>query len=98
MALNLNENDIELELPSYETEEDKEKPIQLIDFEGQTFKLNEEALKILSSLEDDIIIVSIVGKARTGKSYLMNLLLDNIGKKGVSYIQLFNLSLKWIRL
>lgn len=37
-------------------------------------------MEILSSIEEDIIVVSVVGKARTGKSYLMNLLLDNIGK------------------
>ena len=64
----------------------KEAPIQLIDFEGQKFKLNEEAINILKSIEEDVIVVSVVGKARTGKSYLMNLLLDNIGKKGVFFI------------
>ncbi len=63
----------------------KETPLQLIDFEGQTFKLNEEALNMLKSIEEEIIVVSVVGKARTGKSYLMNLLLDNIGKVGVIF-------------
>jgi hypothetical protein len=58
----------------------KSEAIQLIDFKGDKFVLNEEAMEILSSIEEDIIIVSVVGKARTGKSYLMNLLLDNIGK------------------
>lgn len=57
-----------------------EKPIQLIDFEGTTFKLNSEAMNMIRNIEDELIVVSIVGKARTGKSYLMNLLLDNIGK------------------
>jgi len=38
---------------------------------------------MISSIEEDIIVVSIVGKARTGKSYLMNLLLDQAGKPGV---------------
>lgn len=61
----------------------KEAPIPLIEFVGQTFKLNEEAINMLKSIEDDVIVVSVVGKARTGKSYLMNLLLDNIGKNGV---------------
>jgi hypothetical protein len=64
-------------------EEYKDIPMQLIDFEGQNFKLNQDALKFLKSIDDEIIVVSIVGKARTGKSYLMNLLLDNIGKSGV---------------
>jgi predicted GTPase len=52
----------------------------LIEFKGNGFLLNEEAMEILNSIEEDIIVVSVVGKARTGKSYLMNLLLDNIGK------------------
>ena len=55
----------------------KEGPINLIEFHKKNFTLNEEALKILRSIKEDIIIVSIVGKARTGKSYLMNLLLNN---------------------
>ena len=55
----------------------KEGPINLIEFHKKNFSLNEEALKILRNIKDDIIIVSIVGKARTGKSYLMNLLLNN---------------------
>jgi ATPase subunit of ABC transporter with duplicated ATPase domains len=63
-----------------------EKPIQLIDFEGINFKLNQEALDIIRSIDEELIVVSVVGKARTGKSYLMNLLLDNIGKsRGVLY-------------
>ncbi len=36
---------------------------------------------MIKSIEEDIIVVSVVGKARTGKSYLMNLLLENIGKE-----------------
>lgn len=57
----------------------KEEPIQLINFDNG-FQLNHEAMEILNSIQDDIIIVAVVGKARTGKSYLMNLLLDNVGK------------------
>jgi hypothetical protein len=57
----------------------KEEPLQLINFDNG-FQLNQEAMEILNSIEDDIIIVAVVGKARTGKSYLMNLLLDNVGK------------------
>ena len=56
---------------------DLEGPINLIEFNRSNFTLNQEALNILKSIEDDLIIVSIVGKARTGKSYLMNLLLNN---------------------
>lgn len=63
--------------------------IQLIDFTNNSFKLNPKALDIIKAVEEEIIVVAVVGKARTGKSYLMNLLLDNVGKgkgKGVKYI------------
>ena len=53
--------------------------------EGSKFKLNPIAINFLKSIQEDLVIVSVVGKARTGKSYLMNLLLDNVGKsKGVN--------------
>ena len=55
----------------------KEGPINLIEFQRNNFILNPKALDILNSITEDLIIVSIVGKARTGKSYLMNLLLNN---------------------
>ena len=53
--------------------------IKLIDF-SHGFQINPQALNFLRSIKEEIIIVSVVGKARTGKSYLMNLLLDLIGK------------------
>ena len=56
-------------------------PIKLIDF-SRGFQINPQALDFLRSIKEEIIIVSVVGKARTGKSYLMNLLLDLIGKGG----------------
>ena len=61
----------------------EEGPINLIKFNKNNFELNKSALDILRSIKDQIIVVSIVGKARTGKSYLMNLLLNtnnNINK------------------
>ena len=54
-----------------------EAPINLIEFTKTDFVLNEKALEILKNIKENIIVVSIVGKARTGKSYLMNLLLNN---------------------
>ena len=54
----------------------KEGPIKLIEFEKKNFRLNQNALNILQSIKEEIIVVSIIGKARTGKSYLMNLLLN----------------------
>ena len=55
-------------------------PIKLIDF-SKGFQINKEAIDFLKSIKEEIIIVSVIGKARTGKSYLMNLLLDLIGKQ-----------------
>lgn len=81
----INQDDIAVEMSDEDEYKNKhkveyiEKPIQLIDFD-KGFNLNPGALEILNSIEDDIIVVAVVGKARTGKSYLMNLLLDNIGK------------------
>ena len=54
-----------------------QKPIKLINFTQKNFELNPEALDLLRTITEDIVVVSIVGKARTGKSYLMNLLLNN---------------------
>jgi polynucleotide 5'-kinase involved in rRNA processing len=58
-----------------------EAPLQLIDFKDGLFELNSQAMATLKEINDDIVIVSVVGKARTGKSYLMNLLLENTGKE-----------------
>ena len=68
-------NDLNLSKPNKISNE----PIKLIDF-SKGFKINPEALDFLRSIKDEIIIVSVIGKARTGKSYLMNLLLDLVGK------------------
>ena len=54
----------------------EEGPINLIEFQKKNFILNKNALNILKNINEDIVVVSIVGKARTGKSYLMNLLLN----------------------
>ena len=63
----------------------EESPINLIEFRRDKLVLNENALKIIRDIKDNIIVVSIFGKERTGKSYLMNLLLnseDNVKLKG----------------
>ena len=55
----------------------EEGPINLIEFRRDKLVVNEEALKILKDIKENIIVVSIFGKERTGKSYLMNCLLDS---------------------
>ncbi|KPP74104.1 hypothetical protein Z043_106765, partial [Scleropages formosus] len=48
-------------------------PVCLIEnIEENKVKINQEALAILSSISQPVVVVSIVGKYRTGKSYLMN--------------------------
>ncbi len=66
-----------------------ERALQLIDFSSSNFKVNPDAYELINSIEEDIIVIAVVGKARTGKSYLMNLLLDNAGKEdGVTNINI----------
>ncbi|XP_072889432.1 guanylate-binding protein 1-like isoform X1 [Hemitrygon akajei] len=59
-----------------------EKPLQLVCNNDGKLQLNPEALKVLQSIEDPMVIVAVVGPARTGKSYLMNCLA--VDKKGFS--------------
>ena len=86
--VNFDDNEfIDLELLEEEIPvEYKDEPLQLINFEGSKFVLNEEAMNIIKSINDEVIIVAVVGKARTGKSYLMNLLLDNVGTDNKSVL------------
>ncbi|KAI1887369.1 hypothetical protein AGOR_G00189590 [Albula goreensis] len=50
-----------------------QKPVCLIDSESTgELQVNQEALNILSSIRQPVVVVSIVGMYRTGKSYLMN--------------------------
>ena len=75
--INYNNNNLVKSEQSNKEEVPEEGPITLIEFNHSNFTLNENALNILNNIKEDLIIVSIVGKARTGKSYLMNLLLNN---------------------
>ncbi|KAE8594152.1 hypothetical protein XENTR_v10019466 [Xenopus tropicalis] len=42
--------------------------------EGEELTVNQEALEILLEITQPVVVVAIVGKYRTGKSYLMNIL------------------------
>ncbi|CDW71073.1 guanylate-binding n-terminal domain containing protein [Stylonychia lemnae] len=59
-------------------------PIQLLKISQdlKKFELSEEGLKILRSIDTDIGIVAVTGAQRTGKSFILNLLLDQHGQKG----------------
>ncbi|XP_062917569.1 guanylate-binding protein 1-like [Mobula hypostoma] len=64
------------------TKQKMEKPLQLVCNKDGKLQLNPEALKVLQSIEDPMVVVAVVGAARTGKSYLMNCLAGD--KKGFS--------------
>ncbi|OCT73241.1 hypothetical protein XELAEV_18036221mg [Xenopus laevis] len=50
-----------------------EEPMYLIENkEGKELTVNQEALQILLKITQPVVVVAIVGKYRTGKSYLMN--------------------------
>ena len=68
----------------------EEGPINLVEFRRDKIIINEEAIKILKEIKNNIIIVSIFGKERTGKSYLMNLLLNS--RENSTTSQGFNVS------
>ena len=50
--------------------------MNLIEFRRDKLILNEEAINIIKNIKEEIIIVFIFGKEHTGKSYLMNLLIN----------------------
>jgi hypothetical protein len=72
----------------------EEGPLNLIEFRRDKIILNEEAIKVLNEVKDNIIIVSIFGKEHTGKSYLLNLLLNSRENskisKGFKVLSTFN--------
>lgn len=45
----------------------------------KTFEINEKAMEILRGIEGDIGVVAVSGAQRTGKSFILNLLLDKKG-------------------
>lgn len=55
----------------------EEGPLNLMEFRRDKIILNEEAIKMLKEVKENIIIVSIFGKEHTGKSFLLNLLLNS---------------------
>ncbi|XP_077788318.1 guanylate-binding protein 7-like isoform X2 [Podarcis muralis] len=60
-----------------------EEPMCLIENNpNEQLRVNQEALKILQSIQQPVVVVAIVGLYRTGKSYLMNKLAGK--KKGFS--------------
>ena len=57
--------------------------LNLIEFKRDQLVLNEEALLTLRNINEDLIIVFIFGKENSGKSYLMNLLINSKEKNKI---------------
>jgi hypothetical protein len=55
-----------------------EESLKLLDLNGNNVKLNFRALELIKMIEEELIIVTIFGKPKSGKSFLMNLLIDNL--------------------
>uniref|UniRef100_A0A8C4S707 Guanylate-binding protein 1-like n=2 Tax=Erpetoichthys calabaricus TaxID=27687 RepID=A0A8C4S707_ERPCA len=47
-------------------------PVELVKNDQGNVSINQEALKILSAIDMPVVVVAIAGRARTGKSYLLN--------------------------
>lgn len=54
----------------------REQPIQLIEYREDKLVINPEAIALLKQIEEEIIVISTLGKAKTGKSYLLNQILE----------------------
>lgn len=70
---------------NYNSYSQQERAIQIVKFmpESNRFEFNPEAKQFLSQIEGDIGFVVLCGKYRTGKSFLLNKVLDAQGQ-GVS--------------
>jgi len=48
-------------------------PVSLIYFDqDEGYKISEEGVQLLQSIEENIGVIAVAGKYRTGKSYLLN--------------------------
>lgn len=61
-----------------------DEPLQLVKISSDltTFEVCQEALDVLKSIKGNIGVVSVAGAQRTGKSFVLNMLLDKLGGKG----------------
>lgn len=61
------------------------KPAQLLSYENGNYILDKEILDLIRSIDEELIIVIMTGKCKSGKSFLMNLLINstNQHKDGV---------------
>ena len=57
--------------------------LNLIEFRRDKLVLNEEALQVIKNIKEDLIIVFIFGKEKTGKSFLMDLLINSKIKNNI---------------
>ena len=65
------------------TKMDGPSALNLIEFRRDKLVLNEEALQEIKNIKDDLIIIFIFGKEKTGKSFLMDLLINSKTKHNI---------------
>lgn len=54
-------------------------PVQLVGYDGEEFQVGEEAIRVLEGLKGPVGVVAVCGRARQGKSYILNQLLGRSG-------------------
>ena len=54
------------------------------------FKLTPEGLSLLNSIDKKIGVISVAGKYRTGKSYLLNKIILNLKSQGFGVVPSIN--------
>jgi len=71
-------------------------PAQLIYKDNGIFNINKNIIEFIRSINDELIIVAITGKCKTGKSSLTNLLINsnNTQNKNSAVIYYLNISIK----
>ena len=50
-------------------------PLELISYDGNCFQLGEEALAVLRKIRGPVAVIAVSGRARQGKSFILNQLL-----------------------
>ena len=69
------------------------KPSQFITFENGRYFINKEILEFIRSIDEELIVVIFTGKSKSGKSYLMNLLLNSNNQNSESGVIKFLLKI-----
>lgn len=64
----------------------------------KTFEVDQEALNLIRRIDGEIGVVAVSGAQRTGKSFILNLLVDKFNGQGVSLVSSYLYSSKLVHL